>query len=118
MKKTKVVCIGEALIDRIKNKSNKGFRDFFGGAPGNVACALRKLKIDSVFIGRLGNDDFGKKIIAKFNALEVNLDFLQLDQDLPTRVVNVNRDQFGDRFFQDLNQVFIHTLPTKLSVRN
>ena len=106
MKKTKVVCIGEALIDRIKNKSNKGFRDFFGGAPGNVACALRKLKIDSVFIGRLGNDDFGKKIIAKFNALEVNLDFLQLDQDLPTRVVNVNRDQFGDRFFSGFEPSF------------
>ena len=67
MKKTSVVCIGEALIDRIRNKSNKGFTDYFGGAPANVACALRKLKIDSIFIGNLGNDDFGKKIIEKFN---------------------------------------------------
>ena len=99
MKKIKVVCIGEALIDRITNKSNKGFRDFLGGAPGNVACALKKLKIDSIFIGRLGDDEFGKKFIAKLNELEVNLDFLQLDKELSTRVVNVNRDQFGDRFF-------------------
>ncbi len=99
MKKTKVVCIGEALIDRIKNKSNKGFTDFLGGAPANVACALRKLKIESIFMGRLGSDDFGKKFISKFNELDVNLDFLQLDNDLPTRVVNVERDQFGDRFF-------------------
>ena len=37
MKKTKVVCIGEALIDRIKNKSNQEFTDFLGGAPANVA---------------------------------------------------------------------------------
>jgi len=51
MKKKKVICIGEALIDRIRNKSNKGFTDFLGGAPANVACALRKLKIDSIFIG-------------------------------------------------------------------
>ena len=50
MKKTKVVCIGEALVDRIRNKSNKGFTDYLGGAPANVACALRKLKIDSIFI--------------------------------------------------------------------
>jgi len=99
MKKTKVVCIGEALIDRIRNKSNQGFTDFLGGAPANVACALRKLKIDSIFIGRLGNDDFGKKFIDKFNELGVNLDFLQIDNDLSTRVVNVERDQFGDRFF-------------------
>ena len=99
MKKTKVICIGEALIDRIRNKSNQGFTDFFGGAPANVACALKKLKIDSMFIGRLGSDDFGKKFIAKFNELKVNLDFLQLDNSLSTRVVNVDRDRFGDRFF-------------------
>jgi len=99
MKKDKVVCIGEALIDRIRNKSNDGFTDFLGGAPANVACALRKLKIDSIFIGRLGSDDFGEKFIAQFNELDVNLDFLQLDDDASTRVVNVDRDQFGDRFF-------------------
>ena len=99
MKKNKVICIGEALIDRIRNKSNQGFTDFLGGAPANVACALSKLKIDSIFIGRLGSDDFGKKFIEQFNELEVNLDFLQLDNELSTRVVNVDRDQLGDRFF-------------------
>ncbi len=99
MKKNRVVCIGEALIDRIRNKSNKGFTDFLGGAPANVACALRKLKIDSIFIGRIGSDDFGKRFIAQFTELEVNLDFLQLDDDSSTRIVNVDRDQVGDRFF-------------------
>jgi len=99
MKKNKVVCIGEALIDRIRNKSNKGFTDFLGGAPANVACALKKLKIDSIFIGSLGNDDYGKKFIKQFKELEVNLDFLQLDNDSSTRVVHVDRDQVGDRFF-------------------
>ncbi len=99
MQRKKVICIVEALIDRIRNKSNLGFTDFLGGAPANVACALRKLKIDSIFIGCLGIDDYGKKFIAKFNELGVNLDFLQLDNDSFTRVVNVDRDQFGDRFF-------------------
>ena len=99
MKKNKVVCIGEVLIDRIRNKSNQGFTDFLGGAPANVASALKKLKIDSIFIGSLGSDDFGKKIIEQFNELKVNLDFLQLDNDSSTRVVNVDRDQSGDRFF-------------------
>jgi len=104
MKKKKVICIGEALIDRIRNKSNQGFTDFLGGAPANVACALRKLKIDSIFIGRLGSDDYGKKFITQFNELDVNLDFLQLDNDLSTRVVNVDRDQFGERFFSGFEE--------------
>ena len=99
MKKNKVVCIGEALIDRIRNKSNQGFTDFLGGAPANVACALSKLNIDSTFIGSLGSDEFGKKFIEQFNELGVNLDFLQLDNDSSTRIVNVDRDQVGDRFF-------------------
>jgi len=104
MRRKKVICIGEALIDRIRNKSNQGFSDFLGGAPANVACALRKLKIDSTFIGSLGSDDYGKKFIKQFSELDVNLDFLQLDNDSPTRVVNVDRDQFGDRFFSGFEE--------------
>ena len=99
MKKTKVVCIGEALIDRIRNKSNQGFTDFLGGAPANVACALKKLLVDSVFIGRLGSDEFGKKFIETFKDLKVNINFLQLDKNLPTRIVKVERDISGDRYF-------------------
>jgi fructokinase len=104
MEKKKVICVGEALIDRIRNKSNQGFTDFLGGAPANVACALRKLKIDSIFIGRLGTDDYGKKFITQFNELGVNLDFLQVDDNSSTRVVNVDRDQFGDRFFSGFEE--------------
>jgi len=104
MKKKKVICIGEALIDRIRNKSNQGFTDFLGGAPANEACALRKLKIDSIFIGSLGSDDYGKKFITQLNELEVNLDFLQLDNDSSTRVVYVDRDQFGERFFSGFEE--------------
>ena len=103
MKKNKVICIGEALIDRISDKSNLGFEDFLGGAPANVACALRKLNINSIFVGRIGSDDFGKKFITQFNELEVNFDFLQLDNEFSTRVVNVGRDKFGDRFFSGFN---------------
>jgi len=40
-----------------------------------------------------------KNLLGQFKELEVNLDFLQLDNDSSTRVVNVDRDQFGDRFF-------------------
>jgi len=104
MKKKKVICVGEALIDRIRYKSNHGVTDFLGGAPANVACALKKLKIDSTFIGRLGNDDYGKKFIMQFNELDVNLDFLQIDNNSSTRVVNVERDQFGDRFFSGFEE--------------
>ena len=122
MQKNKVVCIGEALIDRIRNKSNQGFTDFLGGAPANVACALKKLRIDSVFIGRLGSDEPGKKFVNKFKELEVNQDFLQIDKNLPTRVVKVERDQMGDRFFSGFdagsNAIFADEALSKKLIEN
>jgi len=63
MKKKKVICVGEALIDRIRDQSNQGFANFLGGAPANVVCALRKLKIDSTFIGSLGSDIMEKNLL-------------------------------------------------------
>ena len=103
MKKTKVICAGEALIDRIFKSSDQEFKDFLGGAPANVSCALRKLNIDSAFIGSLGNDEFGKKFIKQFEKLKVDVDFLQCHDDLPTRVVKVKRDDSGDRYFSSFN---------------
>ena len=75
MKRTKVVCVGEALIDRIKNKTNEDFTDFLGGAPANVACGLKKLRIDSVFIGSIGDDEHGKKFVNYFKKLDVNINY-------------------------------------------
>ena len=122
MKKTKVICVGEALIDRIKNKSNQEFKDFLGGAPANVACALSKLKIDSAFIGRLGIDEFGQRFIDEFNSLNVNINFLQLDNNSPTRVVIVNRDDLGDRYFSGFdassNSVFADEVLDKKLLEN
>ena len=45
-----------------------------------------------------------KNLLRQFNELEVNLDFLQIDNDSSTRVVNVDRDQFGDRFFSGFEE--------------
>ena len=45
-----------------------------------------------------------KKFITQFNELDVNVDFLQLDNDSSTRVVNVDRDQFGNRFFSGFEE--------------
>ncbi len=99
MKKTKVICIGEALIDRIRYKSNQEFRDFLGGAPANVAFALKKLKVDSTFVGCLGNDEHGKRFIEKFNESDIDINFIQLNKKQPTRIVRVDRDEYGDRYF-------------------
>ena len=120
MSNSQVICIGEALIDKIINKSDSNFKNYLGGAPANVACALRKLNVPTAFIGCLGNDDFGKEFIKLFKKLEINIEFLQIAKQSSTRVVRVVRDTFGDRSFSGFESVgqnaFADELLDKLSI--
>ena len=99
MSKLQVICIGEALIDKIINKSNSNFKNYLGGAPANVVCALRKLEVPAAFIGCLGDDDHGREFIRLFQKLDINIDFLQIAKQTSTRIVKVMRDESGDRSF-------------------
>jgi len=36
---SKVICIGEALVDQIINNLDGNCKNYLGGAPANVACA-------------------------------------------------------------------------------
>ena len=64
MKRTNVISLGEALIDRLGPLGgdpafDKPVIDCFGGAPANVACALSRLGVNVSFVGSVGNDSFG-----------------------------------------------------------
>ncbi len=99
MTRNKVICIGEALVDQIISKSDNENINNLGGAPANVACALSKLKIQSSFIGNIGNDSFGLKFLKLFRELEIDTTCLQIDKKYMTRIVKVLTDKNGDRSF-------------------
>ena len=61
---TTVVCLGEALVDRLgplggDPASDLPVDDRLGGAPVNVACGLARLGSSVAFAGRLGQDAIG-----------------------------------------------------------
>ncbi len=122
MSDLQVICVGEALIDKIINKTNSSFKNYLGGAPTNVACALRKLNVPTCFIGCLGDDNFGKEFINLFQKLNINIDFLQIDKKSSTRVVRVIRDRSGDRSFSGFENTktypFSDEMLDKLSISN
>ena len=67
-----VVCLGEALIDFIPLEKGvslmevSGFRKAPGGAPANVAAGLSKLGNPSAFLGKVGDDPFGRFLAKTF----------------------------------------------------
>ncbi len=101
----KVICIGEALLDRLgplggDPKCDKPVEDCLGGAPANVACGLANLGNDAAFIGRLGDDTIGESFQGLMQERGVNVSGLQIDSFRPSRVVLVRRDLTGERCFE------------------
>ena len=100
-----VICLGEALVDRLGPLGgdpavDQSVEDCLGGAPANVACGLARLGSKGAFLGRLGDDAIGARFRELFDTRGVNLAGLQTDQRRPSRIVLVRRDLHGERVFQ------------------
>ena len=103
----KVICLGEALVDRLgplggdpATATPDQCDDRLGGAPANVACALARLGTPSAFVGRLGRDSIGESFEQLMTSRGVELAGLQRDATRPSRVVLVRRHPDGERVFQ------------------
>ena len=100
-----VVCLGEALIDRLGPPGgdpvvDRPVDDRLGGAPANVACGLARLEISVAFAGRLGQDAIGEAFSKLFAERGVDTELLQRDAERPSRIVLVRRARDGERKFQ------------------
>ena len=100
-----VVCLGEALIDRLGPLGgdpavDQPVDDRLGGAPANVACGLARLGTHVSFTGRLGQDAIGEAFSSLFAERGVNATLLQWDAERPSRIVLVCRSSDGERQFQ------------------
>ena len=100
-----VVCLGEALVDRLGPPGGDPAHDLpvddrLGGAPANVACGLARLGTPVAFVGRLGRDAIGDAFAVLFTDRGIDRSLLQWDQQRPTRIVLVRRSGDGERQFQ------------------
>ena len=100
-----VVCLGEALIDRLGPLGGDPAVDWpvddrLGGAPANVACGLARLGTPVAFAGRLGQDAIVDAFDALFAERCIDRSLLQRDVERPSRIVLVHRSSNGERQFQ------------------
>lgn len=103
MKKYDVIALGELLIDFINNgvseQGNNTFEACPGGAICNVLAMLAKLGKSCAFIGKVGDDIFGRRLKAEIEALSINTENLKMDKDVRTTLAFVENDETGDRSF-------------------
>ena len=100
-----MICLGEALVDRLGPPGgdpavDQPVDDRLGGAPANVACALARLGTPVAFAGRVGSDAIGTAFLDLFAQRELDASLLQRDPQRPSRIVLVRRASDGERQFQ------------------
>lgn len=98
-----VVALGEMLIDfAVSGQSEQG-NSFFeacpGGAPCNVLAMLNKLGRRTAFIGKVGNDQFGKLLKNTIEEIGIESKALLLDENVNTTLAFVHTFPDGDRDF-------------------
>lgn len=98
-----VTAMGEMLIDFTQNgqsgQGNQLFEACPGGAPCNVLAMLNKLGRKTAFIGKVGDDQFGRLLKRTIEDLGVESRGLILDQNIHTTLAFVHTLSDGDREF-------------------
>ncbi len=102
--KSTIVCYGELLVDMISMNTgtligSKGFLKKFGGAPANVAMGLAKLGTPVRFMGKVGDDPFGRFLKNTLEKNKVVTDTLILSKREKTTLAFVSLDKDGQRDF-------------------
>ncbi len=102
-KKFDVTALGELLIDFTENgRSGQGntlFEANPGGAPCNVLAMLQKLGRSCAFVGKVGEDMFGRLLRDAAAQAGICMDYLVFDRDARTTLAFVQTFPNGDRDF-------------------
>ena len=98
-----VVALGELLIDFTENgvsdQGNQLFEANPGGAPCNVLAMLTKLGKKTAFIGKVGNDMFGRRLKDSLEEVGIDTRNLVMDEEVHTTLAFVHTFEDGDRDF-------------------
>ncbi|ESQ43358.1 hypothetical protein EUTSA_v10014000mg [Eutrema salsugineum] len=100
-----VVCFGEMLIDFVPTVGGvslaeaPAFKKAPGGAPANVAVGVSRLGGSSAFIGKVGDDEFGRMLADILRLNNVDNSGMRFDHKARTALAFVTLRADGEREF-------------------
>ena len=102
-KKIDVTALGELLIDFTENGTSAQGNPILevnpGGAPCNVLAMLQKLGKQTAFIGKVGDDMFGRQLTEAVSSVGIDTRALLVDKEVHTTLAFVHTYPDGDRDF-------------------
>ena len=95
---TRVWVLGDAVVDLLPESQGR-LLQCPGGAPANVAVGIARLGGESAFIGKVGDDPFGRFMYQTLSKENVDTRYMSLDPQHRTSIVAVGLDEQGERNF-------------------
>ena len=92
-----VICLGELLVDMFAAELGRNlgevsaFHPKPGGAPANVAVSLARLGVQSAFVGKVGDDAFGRHLALVLAEEGVDITGIRYDSEARTTLAFVAR---------------------------
>jgi fructokinase len=116
-----VVALGELLIDFTQNgvtaQGNPAFGANPGGAPANVLSMLQKLGKRTAFIGKVGDDMFGRLLIDTLNSCGIGTEGVSVSGKANTTLAFVQNKQDGEREFSFYRKPGADTMLDKADIK-
>ncbi|OUO94431.1 PfkB family carbohydrate kinase [Cloacibacillus sp. An23] len=98
-----VTALGELLVDftesGVSERGNLLFEANPGGAPCNFLAMLAKLGRRTAFIGKVGDDVFGRMLCERVAGSGIDVSGVKYDAEVPTTLAIVHNTADGDREF-------------------
>ncbi|EJP5180701.1 aminoimidazole riboside kinase [Salmonella enterica] len=94
----KIWVLGDAVVDLLPDDEGR-LLQCPGGAPANVAVGIARLGGKSAFIGRVGEDPFGRFMQKMLAKEQVDIQWMRRDPLHRTSTVVVELDEQGERSF-------------------
>jgi len=99
-----IVALGECLIDFVPlpaaEDGKLNFSGCPGGAPANVLACASRLGLDTAFIGKIGDDAFGRLLLDTIQNCGIDTAGMIVSKDYLTTLAFVTLDEQGDREFR------------------
>lgn len=95
-----VVALGEAMVEfnEARADDSRTWLQGFGGDTSNMAIAAARLGARSAYVTRVGNDAFGRRLVALWNDERVSAEAVAIDDEAPTGVYFVSHGPHGHEF--------------------
>ena len=98
-----VTALGELLVDfteqGVSVRGNALFEANSGGAPCNLLAMLAKLGRRTAFLGKVGDDAFGRMLCRRAAEIGIDVSGVRYDSCIPTTLAVVHNLPDGDREF-------------------